>query len=43
MLLVAFAIVWNVFANDWVPGYYPDPDHRLYDDESGNCKHYDYF
>lgn len=43
MLLVTFAVVWNIFANTWVPGYYPESDYRLYDDESGNCKHYDYF
>ena len=39
---IIFAIVWNFFANQWVPGFYPRPDYRLYDDESGNCKHYDY-
>ena len=28
MLLVTFAVVWNIFANTWVPGYYPESDYR---------------
>ncbi len=43
LVFVGFAVVWNCFANEWVEGgYYPPSDFRLYDDESGNCKHYDF-
>lgn len=45
ILLISFAIVWNIFGNSWTADgdFFPKPDYRLYDDESGNCKHYDYF
>lgn len=43
-LLVAFAVVWNIFADGWTEGgFYPEQDHRPYDDASGNCNHYDYY
>ena len=41
-LMLIFAVVWNIFANEWMQGFFPPPDYRLYDDESGNCKHYEY-
>ena len=43
-LFVLFAILWNIFGNEWTgKQFYPPQDHRPYDDDSGNCKHYDYF
>ena len=42
ILFIGFAIIWNIFGNQWAPGFFPAPDYRLYDDESGNCKHYEY-
>jgi len=39
---VAFAIIWNFYANEWVPGFYPEPNFERYDDKSGNCQHYEY-
>lgn len=43
LCFVLFAILWNIFANEWTGRqYYPPQDHRPYDDDSGNCKHYDY-
>ena len=45
LALVAFGVFWNVFGDALTdPGdFFPNQDHRPYDDESGNCKHYDYF
>ncbi len=43
VLLVTFAVIWNIFANKWVPGYYPESDTSPTGDEYGACKHYDYF
>lgn len=48
ILLLSFAVVWNVYGDDWYREMYgfgrffPKPDYQLYDDKSGNCKHYDY-
>lgn len=43
MFLIAFAIMWNIFGNQWTDGtFYPAPDYQLYDDESGNCRFYNY-
>jgi len=42
-LLLTFTIVWNIFGNEWTGGtFFPAPDYRLYDDESGNCRFYNY-
>lgn len=44
VLLLGFAVVWNIWGNLWTGGtFFPPPDYQLYDDASGNCKHYDYF
>jgi hypothetical protein len=44
ILLLGFAIIWNVFGNQWTGGsFYPAPDYDLYDDESGNCRFYNYY
>ncbi len=42
---VLFAVVWNCFADYWTKpdGYYPEQDHSDMSDESGNCKHYNYY
>ena len=46
ILLLGFAILWNIFGDDWykevysVGRFFPKPDYQLYNDESGNCKHY---
>ena len=46
LLLLGFAILWNVYGDEWykewysVGRFFPKPDYQLYDDQSGNCKHY---
>lgn len=42
--LLAFACVWNAFADDWYPetGYFPKPDYDLYE-SFGACKGYRIF
>lgn len=41
-LMIGFAVIWNIFGDQWVGGrHFPPPDYRLYNDASGNCKHYD--
>ena len=41
---VVFAVLWNIFGNEWTgKQFYPPQSHQPYDDESGNCNHYDYF
>ncbi len=41
---VTLAVVWNIFADSWTEGgFYPEQDHADNSDESGNCKHYDYY
>jgi hypothetical protein len=48
LLLVTFAVVWNVYGDTWYKEwygfgrFYQKPDYQLYDDASGNCKHYHY-
>ena len=40
-LLLIFTIIWNIFGNQWTEGsFFPPPDYRPYDDESGNCDYY---
>lgn len=47
-LLLGFAILWNVYGDSWYREWYgkgrffPKPDYELYNDKSGNCKHYEY-
>ena len=47
-LLMGFAIIWNVYGDTWykeiygIGRFFPKPDYQLYDDASGNCKHYQY-
>jgi len=45
--LILFAVLWNVFGDTWYRDIYGNgrfflkPNYELYNDESGNCKHYD--
>lgn len=45
-LFIVFAVVWNVFGDQWYRDIYgkgrffPKPNYELYNDASGNCKHY---
>jgi len=40
--MIAFAIVWNIMADTWFPGFFPEPDIDLYE-SYGKCKDYTIF
>ena len=46
VLMITFAILWNIFGNTWYCGstpncsYFSEPDYRKITDELGNCDHY---
>ena len=46
-LTLVFAIVWNIWANDWMCGteapycIFPESDYTVVNDEKGNCPHYE--
>lgn len=40
--MIIFAIVWNIWGNEWSPGFFPKPDPDLYED-FGKCRHYKLF
>ena len=47
ILMVIFAILWNIWANDWMCSsnnlycIYPEPDYDVINDKLGNCPHYE--
>ena len=46
ILTLVFAVLWNIFANDWMCGpedpycLYPNPDYSVITDDLDNCPHY---
>jgi len=40
VVFVTFGVVWNIWGNEWSPGFFPAPDESLYD--VGKCRHFEF-